>query len=80
MPSPIQLIRQRRRPRVVIRRRYWTRAWFWWTGAFLFALMAWFVVFSLWLVYVMVWAMVEGVRWVATRPGSGARQVEGENG
>jgi hypothetical protein len=47
----------------------------------MFVLMFWFVAFSVWLVYAMVWAMVEGVRWIATRPGSNSRgrQVEGES-
>lgn len=65
-PSPIDVARRGRRIYDLRDRRHrplWSRAWFWWTGAFSLAIVLWVALGELWLAYAMVWGALWGARW-----------------
>jgi hypothetical protein len=65
-PSPIEVARRGRRVYGLRDRRrqpLWTRAWFWWTGAFSLAIVFWVALGELWLAYAMLWIALWGFRW-----------------
>lgn len=67
-PSPIEVVRRAQRGYALRdrhRRPLWTRAWFWWTGAFSLAIVFWVAAGELWLAYAMLWVALWGLRWGA---------------
>lgn len=80
LPSPIEVAKRARRSfelRDRRRRPVWTRAWFWWTGAFSLAIVFWVAAGELWLAYTMLWGAVWGLRWALAMAFVGpARAIE----
>lgn len=65
-PSPMEVARRGRRiwdQRDRQRQPLWTRAWFWWTGAFSFAIVFWVTLAELWLAYAMLWGALWSFVW-----------------